>query len=340
MKPKAYNHDDKMIWLIADNFSLLQIMSRFGIKVGFGDKTVSEVCADSGVDCQTFLTVVNFVINGCCCADSDAAQPEITSLIRYLRRSHDYFLEFSLPAIRRKLLDGIRLRTSDVSFLILKFFDEYSDEVRTHMEYEEKTVFGYIDRLLDGKTDPDYRMSVYSEHHSQVSTRLRELKKLILKYCPADADVNLLNAALYDIYHCERELENHCLIEDNILVPAIAAIERRVRDNGPAPICPATSSGDALESIAARISAMNRPDDDEDNREQLSQREKEIVALVVKGLTNKDIAEKLYISPHTVITHRRNIARKLDIHSATGLTIYAIVNSLVNLDEIRNNTFK
>ncbi len=67
----------------------------------------------------------------------------------------------------------------------------------------------------------------------------------------------------------------------------------------------------------------------------LSEREKEIVANVVRGHTNQEIADKLFISVFTVTTHRRNIARKLDIHSATGLTIYAIVNGIVKLDEIK-----
>ncbi len=69
--------------------------------------------------------------------------------------------------------------------------------------------------------------------------------------------------------------------------------------------------------------------------EQLSQREKEIVICVVKGMTNKEIAECLFLSIHTVNTHRRNIARKLEIHSAAGLTIYAIVNKLVELSEVK-----
>lgn len=69
--------------------------------------------------------------------------------------------------------------------------------------------------------------------------------------------------------------------------------------------------------------------------EQLSQREKEIVICVVKGLTNKEIADQLFLSVHTVNTHRRNIARKLEIHSAAGLTIYAIVNKLVELGEVK-----
>ena len=69
----------------------------------------------------------------------------------------------------------------------------------------------------------------------------------------------------------------------------------------------------------------------------LSQREKEIVVCVVKGLTNKEIASNLFLSAHTVISHRRNIAKKLEIHSTAGLTIYAIVNKLVELDEIKKN---
>ena len=61
---KLYEADDKMIDLISDNYSMLQGLSAFGIRLGFGDKTVDEVCSEQGVDCHTFLTVVNFLING------------------------------------------------------------------------------------------------------------------------------------------------------------------------------------------------------------------------------------------------------------------------------------
>ena len=74
-----------------------------------------------------------------------------------------------------------------------------------------------------------------------------------------------------------------------------------------------------------------------DDTEILSQREKEILTCVVKGQTNKEIAQTLFLSTHTVITHRRNIVRKLEIHSTAGLTIYAIVNKLVEIDEIKKD---
>ena len=74
-----------------------------------------------------------------------------------------------------------------------------------------------------------------------------------------------------------------------------------------------------------------------DEQNTLSVREKEIITGVVRGLTNKEIAKSLFLSTHTVITHRRNIARKLEIHSTAGLTIYAIMNKLIELDDIKQN---
>lgn len=93
---------------------------------------------------------------------------------------------------------------------------------------------------------------------------------------------------------------------------------------------------DDEEAIYGKISQLfHAAREDEADADALSQREREIITCVVKGMTNKEIAEKLYISIHTVITHRRNIARKLQIHSPAGLTIYAIVNNLVELSDVK-----
>ena len=101
---------------------------------------------------------------------------------------------------------------------------------------------------------------------------------------------------------------------------------------------------DTLQEKILRVSACNILEDEaEENTTtplpsengQLSQRECEIVICVVKGMTNKEIADQLFLSVHTVNTHRRNIARKLEIHSPAGLTIYAIVNKLVELNEVK-----
>lgn len=92
---------------------------------------------------------------------------------------------------------------------------------------------------------------------------------------------------------------------------------------------------DDMDSLNAKIAELMNLEEEENDQNSLSQREKEIVGCVVRGMTNKEIAEKLFISIHTVITHRRNITRKLQIHSAAGLTIYAIVNKLVELSGVK-----
>lgn len=93
---------------------------------------------------------------------------------------------------------------------------------------------------------------------------------------------------------------------------------------------------DDFDTISAKIKKLTSGTEEQSSdKETLSQREKEIIALVVKGMTNKEVADTLFLSVHTVITHRRNIARKLEIHSATGLTIYAIVNHIVDISDIK-----
>jgi DNA-binding NarL/FixJ family response regulator len=62
---------------------------------------------------------------------------------------------------------------------------------------------------------------------------------------------------------------------------------------------------------------------------ELSDREREVLVELSKGLTNKEIAEKLHISVHTAITHRKNIIKKTGIKSVAGLTVYAMLNNLI-----------
>ncbi len=72
----------------------------------------------------------------------------------------------------------------------------------------------------------------------------------------------------------------------------------------------------------------------QENSEDLSEREKEVLKKVALGKTNKEVANELFISTHTVISHRKNITRKLGIKTVSGLTVYAILNQLINLEDI------
>lgn len=313
---KMYEADDKMISLIRDNYDLLQSLGRFGINLGFGDKTVREVCEGQGVDTYTFLAVVNFTINGYKDFD-DADRLSIPTLLHYLKASHEYFLNFKLPHIRKELTEALDEK-DNLAHLILKLYDEYAHSIQNHMRYEEKTVFPYVDDLQKGNASGNYDIDTFSKHHGQTDVKLRELKNIILKYLPSDIlHNNQLTAALYNIYNCETWLGQHAEVEDNIFIPVIRKLEMKMKQS----------------DVSVKISNMIHQNPN--NNETLSEREKDVIISVVQGMTNKEIADHLCISINTVITHRRNIARKLQIHSPAGLTIYAIVNNLVDISTVK-----
>ena len=314
---KMYEPGDKMITLIKDNYSVLQALGSFGISLGFGDKTVSETCEMNDVDTYTFLAVVNYTINGYGEFENDE-QISVPTLLHYLKASHTYYLDFQLPFIRRELQESIS-EDDPLGMLIMKLYGSYAQEIRRHMKYEEKTLFPYVQSLIDGHPMNDYNVETFSKHHEQTDKQLRELKLMMIKYLPADAHRNnQLTATLYDIYNNEEWLCQHAEVEDHIFTPAIKRLERL------------TKQDDVSKNISAMVFKGGQ-----DNSEALSDREKEVIIGVVQGLQNKEIADRLCISVNTVITHRRNIARKLQIHSPAGLTIYAIVNGLVDISSVK-----
>lgn len=311
----TYKDSDHMCDVICDEPSLLQMLSRFGIPLGVGDQTVRQVCEAHGVDTATFLSVANFIKRGARGAADSIDKVSVACLTGYLKQAHTYFLDFQLPAIRRKLLEALDCsQPGEVSYLILKFYDDYMSEVRKHMQHENRKVFGYVEQLLQGRRTSEYTISQFARGHNSIDVKLQELKNIIIKYYAPTEQAELLNNVLYDIFTCEKDLRIHCQVEDDIFVPAVEILEEKV-------------------GIQEEPTVKEEATRTEDT---LSDREREIVHCVVCGLSNKQIAEQLFISLNTVLTHRKNIARKLNIHSVAGLTIYAIVNKIVNIDELQN----
>ncbi len=313
-----YKSTDKMAALMAAEPQALRVISRFKLPLGIGDKTIETVCAEHNVHTPTFLAIINYQIEKT--TDTPIRDISLPTLIEYLRLSHAHFFAFSLPMLRKKLIEAVNTAAATdvhVPMLIIRFFDEYVKEMEVHMEHENKQVFPYAEQLLKGEKTSTFNSKKFAEQHrtvddQNIADKLTELKNLIIKYYPATEDNSLLMSALYDLFLTEQDLAVHCAIEDNLLLPVIQLLER---ENAP------------------RFLAQVLPAEEE--TEELSDREKDVLIEVVNGLSNKEIADKLCISIHTVISHRKNIARKTHIHSPAGLTIYAIVNHLVDIDALK-----
>ena len=290
-----YSATDKMYQLLRDEQTALQIANRFGLPLGVGEKTIDEVCHAHDIDTYTFLAVVNYALhwNRQCLTEPTyppivwGDEVHVPTLMRYVQSAHTYFLDFKLPRIRRQLLNAIspaQNKDERVQTLIVRFYDDYVEEIRTHIEHETA-----------------HAVYLHPSDDEHMALKLQELKDLIIKYYPQRAD-SLLFTVLHEIGEVEEEMALHCGIEDHLLTPAMQRNQKHV------PL-PAGANTD----------------------EELSDRERDVLVQIVNGLSNKEIADRLCISPHTVMSHRKNISRKLNIHSAAGLTIYAIANGLIEV---------
>ena len=289
-----YKGSDEICDLMSHEEDAIQIISRFGLEMGVGEQTIDEVCAAHDVHTSTFLAIVNYKVFR---EKALPADIDVPTLQRYLKNAHNYFLNFRLPRLRRSLIEALLPAdpTTKIPGLILRCYDEFVDEIRTHIEHENA--------------------GLYDEHEhddQRITDKLTEIKNLIIKYYPTQPTSTegtvtyTLISVMSDLWHTEQDFQDHCAIEDEILRPSMMKVkESKVKS----------------QEVKGKS-------------EELSEREKDVLIQVVRGLSNKEIADVLFISTHTVISHRKNIARKLNIHSTAGLTIYAIVNHLVDLNSV------
>lgn len=307
--PSSYSRTDRMRDIINDNSILLTVINRFSISLGFGDKSVASVCMDNDVDVDTFLAVINLISEKDLTGYHIAIQP----LIKYLRKSHHYILNYTLPAIKKSLIEGIQqTNTSEIAMFILKFYDGYMHEVRKHMEYEDNVVFSYVENLIKGEVKDKFQISDFSSRHEHMAGTLDELKELFI-YQYNQKDNDLISTALFQITLCGNDLMTHCEIENKLLFPAVSKLEESIRTQN-------------IVQNENQIIEKKEP-----ILESLTDREKEVIAEVAHGLSNKEIADKLNLSFHTITTYRKNISAKLNIHSTAGLVIFAILHHLIEI---------
>lgn len=233
MQTHKYIESSKMIDMINEDGRLLSTTSRFGISFGFGNQSIAQACAANGIDTKTFLAVVNFIAE----ENFDISTQTIENLsvetvINYLKNAHNYFLGYKLPSIRNKLHEAITSSNQSEAYkwVLIRFFDDYVLEVRKHMDYEDKTLFPYVSLLIKGHKEKNYNVQIFEEHHTEVDSKLAELKNILIKYYPSEGNNYLLNEVIYDLLACEKDLITHNNVEDYFFVPIVEAIEKKLTE--------------------------------------------------------------------------------------------------------------
>ena len=226
-KKTLFSKDTQLAELLASDRRLLQLLPRFGIALGFGDRSVDEVCQTNHVSTELFLTICEiYTDNGFKPKQSELRHADMSGLLPYLKASHLYYLDERFPHLEEHLQRIIKACGPKYGPMLSHFYDEYKQEVMRHIQYyEEEVVFPYIEALLKGKRTDTYRIDEFEHNHTNIQDVLDDMMNILLKYLPGDILPEERIEISLDIMELSDDLNRHSIIEDHILIPYVESLE-------------------------------------------------------------------------------------------------------------------
>ena len=233
--------DMKMADVLFHNYSLLPVITRFNIKLGFGEKTVEKVCKACKVNLDFFLEITNSFIDEDYIPQRELHHFPVSLLVNYLKKTHQYYLEEKIPEIESMISRLVKSSKSNQEKfeLVNDFFHEYKNELTNHINREESKIHPYVieieNAFYKGKTGHDlynkicsYSMHDFINEHDNVEEKLFDLKNIIIKYLPPTESYGLCNSILIELFRLEKDLNAHANLEDKVLIPKVSNMEEKL----------------------------------------------------------------------------------------------------------------
>lgn len=215
--------------LIALNHNLILLLPRFGIQLGFGEKSVREVCAACQVPVDFMLLICNlYTFENYPVDEESLRKTDMRMLVPYLQASHRYYTTERLPHIEQHLMriaDNVEPRYGSV---LKQFYADYRCEITDHFRCEEEFDFPNLLKLQQGIKTGVEAVTHYEDSHLSLVDRLSDLPQIVYKYLPGNQLPEETMELVFDILQLSSDIQKHALIEDKILIPYIAILEREL----------------------------------------------------------------------------------------------------------------
>ncbi len=236
---ELFNENSKLASVIHKDHSLLPVINRLGIKLGFGDKTIRNICEEKGIDLNFFVETINVFHYEAYFPEKRLLDFSVSMVIEYLVKTHQYYKDYLIPENDR-LIELFLSASPDENTeneLVRKFYTKFKEEFVIHINFEEREMFPYIlelNRVIENPTYrgqfkqkyPEYSISSFEKEHSAMDDKMDDLTNIIIKYLPPNYDQNRGNAFLSNLFLFEKDLKNHSRIEDHILIPKVKQLEK------------------------------------------------------------------------------------------------------------------
>jgi regulator of cell morphogenesis and NO signaling len=229
--------DMKMAELIFENPSLLMLIEHFGIDLVVHDYTVDQFSRQHNINPELFIFFCNLYNGFSPAGTGNFKKEDITSIIYFLRNSHNYYKNDKYPEIREYIKLLFQKNNMAEIKMVEIFFNDYFNEVTEHLNYEDQVAFPEICANLglerrDNVNDHGmFSVTTYRDHHTDIESKLSELKNLLLKYIPLNDDRIIRRKLLISLFELEFDLSLHSLIEETILIPLVKKFEIE-KENG------------------------------------------------------------------------------------------------------------
>lgn len=232
----------KMADVIMIDYLLLPIIGRFGIDLGFGNKTVHDICTEKEINTHFFLEIINSYHNPDYFTAELLQEYPLSLIIEYLKNTHEYYRKIKIPELEAMVNEIINSSTDANKInnqLIANFFNEYKQELIKHLISEEQSIFPYTFELEEALFDGNLKMLTikkikkktiehHEDDHSKLEEKLSDLKNLIIKFLPPVKRKDLMEKLLIELFKLEDDLNDHSRIEDRVLLPKISKLEQRI----------------------------------------------------------------------------------------------------------------
>jgi regulator of cell morphogenesis and NO signaling len=224
--------ENKMATLLRSNYHLLPVINRFGIRLGFKDKTIDDICTKNSINPDFFLAIINTFHNKSYFPEDKLLAFSPVLIINYLRKTHQYYMEYFLPKIEKlleQLISGCTKNCHELK-MIDSFYKKYKNELMLHMMDEEENVFPYVLELVNSnkRSVSGYSIQSFEKEHLNVEIKLNDLKNLIIKYIEPSYNDNDCNEFLIMLFRFEQDIKDHDRIEEKILFPQVIRIEKEL----------------------------------------------------------------------------------------------------------------
>ncbi len=233
-----FTHNMKLAEIVQSDYNTLNVINRFGIKLGFGEKTVSTVCAHYGINAGFFLEILNAYHDPNYFPQKHLQSFSVGEIVEYLRKTHRSYIDEEIPFIEQLMNQMLKDCNNPQEIRpILKFFGDYKTELFNHLTWEDDKIFPYTLDVEEAFTTGNklqevivamhsYSMSDFLDEHDDIESKLYDINTLFIKYVPPVSNQVVCVRMLKEFSLLQKDINNHARIEEKVLAPKVIEMEK------------------------------------------------------------------------------------------------------------------